>query len=160
VIDALISQLDAVTSLSGLAYASVTILVAYSIFGLTGFGSSITAIPFLIHVFPLHVCVAVMLLFDLVLCALLNFREWPAADKAELKSILPSLVLGAIAGIFLSLHAPKKPLFLLLGFFIVPLSAVHSRHCSEPAGRSTLFILPAASRTSGRCAPPWAHSSA
>lgn len=118
-IDALIAHLGAMTDFASLAYASVTVLVAYSIFGLTGFGSSITAIPFLIQVLPLHVCVAVMLLFDLVVCALLNLREWPTADKVELRNILPSLLLGAIVGIFLSLHAPKKPLFLLLGLFIV-----------------------------------------
>lgn len=118
-IDTFIAHLSTVTDFSGLVYASATIFVAYSIFGLIGFGSSITAIPFLIQVLPLHVCVAFMLLFDLVVCALLNFREWPAADKTELKRILPSLLLGAAIGILLSLHAPKKPLFLLLGVFVI-----------------------------------------
>ncbi|TAM84085.1 MAG: sulfite exporter TauE/SafE family protein [Candidimonas sp.] len=115
----LLGHLAAITDLAGLAFASGTLLVAYTIFGLTGFGSSIIAIPFLIQVLPLHTCVAVMLLFDLIVCSLLNFKERHIADKVELKRILPSLLVGAIGGILLSLHAPKKPLFLLLGAFVI-----------------------------------------
>lgn len=114
-----LNYLSTIISFSHLIFASITILLAYSVFGLTGFGSSVTAIPFLILVLPLHTAVSMMLLFDLVVCSVLNFRERSHVDKIELKRILPSLLLGAIVGVFLLLYAPKKPLFLLLGIFII-----------------------------------------
>ncbi|MER1940367.1 MULTISPECIES: sulfite exporter TauE/SafE family protein [unclassified Castellaniella] len=118
-LDALFSSLISVADPVALLFAGAVLFVAYAIFGLTGFGSSVTAIPFLIQVFPLHVCVTIMLLFDLVACSLLNLRDARLASKVELKRILPGLLLGAILGIFLSLHAPKKPLFMLLGVFVI-----------------------------------------
>jgi uncharacterized protein len=114
-----LNHVSAVIGFSSLIFASITILLAYSVFGLTGFGSSITAIPFLIHVLPLATAVSMMLLFDLVVCSVLNFRERFHVNKVELKRILPSLLIGTVVGIFLLLHAPKKPLFLLLGLFII-----------------------------------------
>ncbi len=114
-----VAYLGTVSDPVGLALAGGIILLAYTIFGLTGFGSSITAIPFLIQIFPLHLCVSIMLLFDLVTCSLLNLRDSRFASRVELKRIIPFLLLGAILGILLSLHAPKKPLFLLLGVFIL-----------------------------------------
>lgn len=115
----LLNYVGSVINFVDLLFASATIFLAYSVFGLTGFGSSITAIPFLIHVLPLQTAVSMMLLFDLVVCALLNFRERSHVDATELKRILPSLLVGTVVGIFLLLHAPKKPLFLLLGIFII-----------------------------------------
>ncbi len=110
---------SSIIPLSHIAFASFTLLIAYSVFGLTGFGSSITAIPFLILVVPLHTAVSVMLLFDLVVCTVLNSREWRHINKTELKRILPYLLVGAIIGVALLVHAPKKPLFFLLGTFIL-----------------------------------------
>jgi uncharacterized membrane protein YfcA len=112
-------NLSSVIPLTHIAFASFTLLIAYSVFGLTGFGSSITAIPFLILVLPLHTAVSVMLLFDLVVCTVLNSREWRNINKTELKRLLPYLLAGAVVGVSLLVHAPKKPLFFLLGAFIL-----------------------------------------
>ncbi|UHL62932.1 sulfite exporter TauE/SafE family protein [Paralcaligenes sp. KSB-10] len=114
-----LTYLTSIIPATHIAFASITLLLAYSIFGLTGFGSSITAIPFLILVLPLHTAVSVMLLFDLVVCTVMNSREWRNIDKIELKRLLPFLLAGALVGLSLLLYAPKKPLFLVLGAFIL-----------------------------------------
>jgi uncharacterized membrane protein YfcA len=112
-------QLHMLPAAGHLAFAAGVILLAYCIFGLAGFGSSILAVPFLIQVLPLHTVVCLMLLIDLVLCTVLNLRERRHVDLAELKRILPGMLAGALAGLLLLVQAPAKPLFLLLGIFVI-----------------------------------------
>jgi len=118
-IEALQHQLHLLPAAGHLAFAGGAILLAYCIFGLAGFGSSITSVPFLIQVLPLHTVVCLMLLIDLVLCTVLNLRERRHVDTTELKRILPGILVGSLVGLLLLVRAPAKPLFLLLGLFVV-----------------------------------------
>lgn len=113
------SLLFAVADPAALMRITLVILFAYTVFGLTGFGSSIVAIPFLIQLLPLHVCVALMLLFDLIMSTLLNLKTRKFACWSELRKVFPGLAIGALIGLSLSLRAPTYWILLVLGLFIV-----------------------------------------
>lgn len=118
------------------------ILFAYTVFGLTGFGSSIVAIPFLIQVLPLHVCVALMLLFDLVTSVLLNLKTHKSACWAELRRVLPGVAVGALIGLSFSLHAPTRWILLVLGLFIIAMFLYNNFFAPKNYQIRTLYAFP------------------
>ena len=99
--------------------AAAIILVAYTVFGLTGFGSSITAAPFLVLLFPLRFAVPMMVILDLVSASLLATRVHRRVSWRELARLLPWAVAGMLLGVTLLLHAPERPLLALLGVFVL-----------------------------------------
>jgi uncharacterized protein len=102
-----------------LAAAAAIILVAYTVFGLTGFGSSITAAPFLVLLFPLRFAVPMMVMLDLVSGTLLAIRNYRRVAWRELARLFPYAVAGMVLGVTLLVHAPERPLLLLLAVFIL-----------------------------------------
>lgn len=101
-----------------LAVACV-IALAYTVFGLTGFGSSITAMPFLVQWLPLKVAVPVMLLLDMCMGLLLLSRNRQHAQFKEIMPILPFMMLGCVAGLSLLVRVNERVLLLALGVFIL-----------------------------------------
>ncbi|MEP7063176.1 MAG: sulfite exporter TauE/SafE family protein [Betaproteobacteria bacterium] len=102
-----------------LVAAAAIILLAYTVFGLTGFGSSITAAPFLLLLFPLRFAVPLMVILDLVSGTLLAIRNYRRVAWRELARLLPYAAAGMVLGVTLLVHAPERPLLLLLGVFIL-----------------------------------------
>ncbi|CAM3708626.1 sulfite exporter TauE/SafE family protein [Polynucleobacter antarcticus] len=97
--------------------ASLAIFIAYFIFGISGFGASLVAVPILAQFYPLQSIVPVMVLIDIVASLYLGRRLSGEADKAELIWILPFTLLGMLIGITLLLSAPSEPLLAILGCF-------------------------------------------
>lgn len=137
-LDLLLSTID----LESLGYITLTIFFAYVVFGLTGFGSSVVAIPFLIQLLPLHICVAIMLLFDLVTSLVLNLRNRHLACWVELKNIFPGLIFGAISGMLLSLYAPTKWILLVLGTFIIAMFIYRNFVSPKNYQIKTIYAIP------------------
>lgn len=106
-----------------LACLAPIVLWAYTIFGLTGFGSSIMAMPLLTQIVPLRTAVPMILFFDLVAGTLLGVRSRSHVHVGELRRLLPSVVIGMVAGLALLMFAPERPLLLLLGLFVLLYSA-------------------------------------
>lgn len=102
-----------------LAIAAVIIALAYAVFGLIGFGSSITAIPLLAHFFPLRFAVPLMLLLDLCATMLLGWKNRSAVDRKELLRLIPFMLLGMVLGVTLLVNAPERLLLFLLGSFVL-----------------------------------------
>lgn len=99
--------------------AGVIVFVAYTVFGMTGFGSSITAAPFLVLLFPLKFVVPMMVVFDLCGGALLATRTRKLVAWRELATLAPWIALGMLAGVTLLVHAPERMLLTLLALFIL-----------------------------------------
>lgn len=57
-----------------IALLALIVMFAYTVFGLTGFGSSITAMPLLVQLIPLKVAVPLMLVYDLTSGLLLGLK--------------------------------------------------------------------------------------
>ncbi|MFZ4114974.1 MAG: sulfite exporter TauE/SafE family protein, partial [Polynucleobacter sp.] len=55
--------------------------VAYFIFGISGFGSSIIAVPILVLFFPLQIVVPLMVILDLCAAFYLGGKSYREADK-------------------------------------------------------------------------------
>jgi len=95
------------------------ILIAYVVFGLTGFGSSVTAMPFLALLYPLHFAVPFMLLLDLTASLLLSSRNYRSVDRAELFYLGSFTLAGLILGVTLLIYLPTEHLQLALGIFVL-----------------------------------------
>ena len=97
--------------------AAAAVAVAYTVYGLTGFGAAIVAIPLLAQFLPLRVAVPMLLLFDLVAGLLLGLKNHRSIDKPELLQLVPFLLLGMVAGVYLLARAPERWLLAVLGLF-------------------------------------------
>ena len=98
--------------------AAAVVVLAYTVYGLTGFGSSITAVPLLTQLLPLREVVPMMLLFDLVAGTLVGLRNRSQIDRAELFRVVPFMIVGMLIGVSLLVWAPQRLLLLTLGVFI------------------------------------------
>jgi uncharacterized membrane protein YfcA len=98
-----------------LLVAGVAIALAYTIFGMTGFGSAIVAMPLLTQVMPLHRAVPIMLICDLVSGMLLGASSRSAVHMPELRRVVPWMLLGMLLGLGLLMSVPERPLLILLG---------------------------------------------
>jgi uncharacterized membrane protein YfcA len=105
------------------AIAALIVMFGYTVFGLTGFGSSITAVPILVHVIPLKVVVPTMLLLDLGASTLLVMKSYRSTDRKELLRLVPFMLVGMAAGVSLLVNAPERILLLVLGIFVLSYSA-------------------------------------
>ncbi|MDE2153069.1 MAG: sulfite exporter TauE/SafE family protein [Betaproteobacteria bacterium] len=103
---------------AALGAAGAVILLAYTVYGLTGFGSSITAVPLLTQFLPLREVVPMMLLFDLTGGILVGLRNRSQVQWREIGRMAPFMAAGMVLGLSLLLYAPQRVLLLALGGFI------------------------------------------
>lgn len=105
--------------LDTLASAALIVVLAYTVFGLTGFGASITAMPLLAQLFPLRFAVPLMLIFDISATLLLGLKNRGAVDRRELLRLIPFMLVGMVLGVTLLVNAPERALLFLLGCFVL-----------------------------------------
>ncbi len=106
-----------------LGLVALIIVLGYTVYGLTGFGSSITAIPLLAQLIPLRLAVPLMLIFDLCVGVLMGVNNRKVIDRKELVRLLPFMLAGMLLGVTLLVKAPERVLLLLLGAFVLAYSA-------------------------------------
>ena len=97
------------------AAAALAVTLAYTVFGLTGFGAAIVGVPLLAHFFPIRFAVPMMLVFDLCAGLLLGLRNRRDVDRAELLRLAPFVALGMILGVTVLVRAPERWLLGVLG---------------------------------------------
>jgi uncharacterized membrane protein YfcA len=106
-----------------LAQLALIIVFGYTVLGLTGFGSSVTAMPLLVLFIPLRTAVPLMLVFDLVSNVLLGLKNRRFIEKREALRLIPFMVAGMAVGVLALVHAPERTLLVVLGLFILTYSA-------------------------------------
>jgi uncharacterized membrane protein YfcA len=99
------------------ALATLIVLCAFFIFGVSGFGSSIVAVPLLVQIYPLKVVVPMMVIIDICASLYIGRKSSGEANIQELKWLFPFSLMGMVLGIFLLVQAPSEPLLLILGLF-------------------------------------------
>ena len=109
--------------LGALSLLASVIIVAYVVYGLTGFGSSITALPLLVQLVPLRTAVPLMLIFDLCVGVLMGLRNRRVIDRREVLRVLPFMLVGMLLGVTLLVKVPERVLLLVLGLFVLAYSA-------------------------------------
>ncbi len=102
-----------------IAFTALIIGFAYIVFGLTGFGSSITAMPFLALLFPIRFAVPFMLFLDLSAALILGWTNRHAINRGELLHVIPFMLIGIVLGLTVLVSVPDRALLLLLGLFII-----------------------------------------
>ena len=101
-----------------LALVPFVIVAAYTVFGATGFGSSIIAVPVIAHWLPLTFAVPLLTALDFVSVVNASFRQWRQADRAEVLRLLPPMLIGIAAGATLLVNLPRGAALLALGLFV------------------------------------------
>lgn len=102
----------------GIVEVVLIVALAYFMFGVSGFGSSLVAVPLLSFVMPLRSAVMLALVLDLISAIALSKKENKHVRAGELKALLPFIVFGIVIGALLLARVPNEPLLLALGFFV------------------------------------------
>jgi hypothetical protein len=101
------------------AIAALIVACAYVVFGLTGFGSTVMAVPLLALVLPLKFAVPMMMLLDLSATLLLGARLRKGIRVDELAWLLPFVLAGMAIGLTLLIKVAEASLLLGLGTFVL-----------------------------------------
>lgn len=98
-----------------LALAAAALALGYVVFGMTGFGAALVAMPLVTQVMALQTAVPIMLLCDLICGLAMGANNRSAVVLPELRRLLPWMLAGMLLGLALLLFAPQRALLLLLG---------------------------------------------
>jgi uncharacterized membrane protein YfcA len=128
--------------LTTLLAAAAVVTLGYVVYGLTGFGSSIVAVPLLALFFPLRFAVPMMLVFDLFTGLLLGLKNRRRLNRAELLRLLPIVAVGMVGGVTLLVHVPERWLLMGLGAFVVAYAAWSLLNRAVPTPLSSRWALP------------------
>ncbi len=120
------------------------ILGAYFIRGITGFGSGLIAVPLLALILPLQTAVPLVLVLDFSAALIMSRTARTHVRWNEILPLLPTTLLGIVAGAAMLISLPREPLLMALALFTILfgwryLLNVHghrpvSRYWSVPAG--------------------------
>ena len=123
--------------------APLTILFAYTVFGMSGFGSTVIAVPILANWLPLTPLEPLMALGDLVAAVVVGGANRRQVSGPELKRLLPFMILGIVLGVTLLVNVPQQPLKIGLGAFALAVG-LHSILNPSPKGTiSPWWCIPA-----------------
>ena len=131
----------------GIGFDTITplafiIVFAYTVYGLTGFGSTITAMPMLVLVIPLRMAVPLMLVFDLASGLLLGLKNRRFIARREALRLLPFMLAGMAIGVLVLVKAPERILLVILGFFILCYSAWSLMVRGKPRPLASAWAVP------------------
>jgi uncharacterized protein len=119
------------------AYPAGVVLLGYTVLGLTGFGSALVIVPLLAWQWPLPEVVALTLLMDVPASAFHSGLNWRQVQWRELRRLVPGLVLGTLAGLWLMQQLQSRWPLLVLGLYVaaVGLNALRPRQAGlhQPA---------------------------
>jgi uncharacterized protein len=94
-------------------------LLAYTVFGMTGFGASIILLPMLAQLMPVKQIVPMAVLVDVIAAAIVNRRGHRDANWAEVKRIVPGQLIGMAIGVYILANASSRAMMLALGIFVL-----------------------------------------
>ena len=98
-------------------FAAGVILLAYFVFGVSGFGSAIVAVPLLTHVLPIQEAVPQIVILDAITAFLMGRRSFKDIAMQELKWLMPFALVGMVIGVTVLIKAPSSLLLGLLAIF-------------------------------------------
>ncbi|MBI3372838.1 MAG: sulfite exporter TauE/SafE family protein [Betaproteobacteria bacterium] len=125
-----------------LAVAALITACTYLIFGLTGFGSTVLALPLLAHLVPLKFAVPMLLLLDFLAGILLISRVRRGVRVDELGRLFPFMLAGIVLGLTLLIRLPEAPLLAVLGLFLVAYAGYGMTRRAGPPRLSRAWSAP------------------
>ena len=115
-----------------LALAPIAFLGAL-VYGITGFGAALVAIPLATHFVPLRFALAVFVLLDLANSLRIGFEAPQHVVRGEVVRLVPMLVAGTVLGVTALVSMPRQGSMLALGVFVVAF-ALYSLFSHRPRG--------------------------
>jgi hypothetical protein len=112
-------------------------LVAYTILGISGFGSALVNIPLLAHFLPLTTILPILVLADFTATSTNGLKFRRDIDVSDIKTVVPMMCVGIAIGVALLSRTPGNELLPVLGVSIVLYGLYRLR---EPM--ATRFITP------------------
>jgi uncharacterized membrane protein YfcA len=100
-----------------LLLAPVVIVIAYTVFGLSGFGSTVISVPILAHFLPISYLVPLMALLDMASATIMGTQGREHVSKDEIKRIIPFMFVGFVIGATVLVGVPDEYLRIALGAF-------------------------------------------
>ncbi len=125
-----------------LLLAPVVIVVAYTVFGLSGFGSTVIAVPILAHFLPVSYLVPLMALLDMTSATIMGTQGREHVSKEEMKRIIPFMFIGFIVGATVLVDVPDKYLRLALGAFAMGIGVYSIVNPTAARKISTWWCVP------------------
>jgi len=101
------------------AMLGATVAGAYTVFGLTGFGAAMVAVPILVQFIPLQFVVPMLLLLDLVTTSMVGVRNWNSVSRSELLRLIPFMMVGVALGTTVLAKVESRWLLVGLGLFVL-----------------------------------------
>ena len=99
--------------------APVVIIVGYTVFGLSGFGSTVISVPVLAHFLPVSFLVPLMVLLDMTSATIMGTAGRDQVAVPELKRIIPFMFAGFAVGTFVLVKVPDDYLRPALAIFTI-----------------------------------------
>ncbi len=88
------------------------------VFGITGFGAALVTVPLATHFVPLPFALALFVLMDLANAFRIGFENPKNAVRSEWMRMVPTILLGTVAGVTLLVNLPRQAATLALGIFV------------------------------------------
>jgi hypothetical protein len=117
------------------AHVVGTVFVAYLVPGTAGFGSALVAVPLLACVWPLAHFVPLRFPIEVAASLLHAGLNRTQVAWREIPPLVPSALLGAVAGVLLRSHLRTDPLLVVLGSYIVTVGLVRGAAAGGAARR-------------------------
>ena len=99
--------------------AGLVVAFAYTVFGLTGFGSTVIALPLLVQLFALKFAVPLLMLLDLSAFLLFGARLRKRIEYREIGWLIPFMLAGMAVGLTLLIQVAEHKLLVVLGVFLL-----------------------------------------
>ena len=118
------------------------VALAYTVFGLTGFGSTVIALPLLALFLPLRFAVPLLLLLDLAAFLLAGLQARRHIRLGEIGALTPFMLVGMAAGLFLLIEVAERRLLVALGIFLLLYAAYGLGRRGPPPGLARAWCVP------------------
>ena len=128
--------------LETIAAAALILACTYLIFGLTGFGSTVIALPILAQFIPLKLVVPLLLLLDLAAGVAVSARARRGIRLGEIGTMAPFMLIGIALGATLLLEIPEAPLLAVLGIFLIAYATYGIARRAGPPSLSRAWSAP------------------
>lgn len=125
-----------------LVIAALIVTGAYVAYGLTGFGSTVLALPLLALIVPLKFAVPLMMLLDLAAGMTLGGRMRRGIRFDELAWLVPFMLVGMVFGLTLLIRVAENKLLFGLGIFVMLYAAYGLLRRGPPATMARFWSAP------------------
>jgi uncharacterized membrane protein YfcA len=125
-----------------LLVAPLAVVLGYTVFGLSGFGSTAITVPILAHYLPVSYLVPLMALLDCACSSFVGTTNREHVSRAELKWLIPVMFGGFAIGATVLVKVPDHYLRIALGVFAIAIGGYSIANPAVHRRISRLWVLP------------------